>query len=248
MALTVGGCRADRDAAHGAPPRAADHDRPGSRLAGDQEIAGAQARARQLRAAQSEHAVGPLRGRAGRSQVGDVRRAPVAEAGCTKPIASTPMSWPTGRPDSATRRVRPPEPNARMRPLVSSAAIRSPAKRPNERGATAIPPSTFGPSRTMTRGRPRQSIAYNVVACPTTPATSRRDPNRPTPSNAMPEGNVPAGRSAKRLARPRPSTRTTPGVALGSRAKRSPRRNEQPARAERRSSASATYGSPAVAT
>jgi hypothetical protein len=56
------------------------------------------------------------------------------------------------------------------------------------------------------------------VVLPAAPVTSRRRPNRPAVSNAMPFGVSPPGRSAKRRAWPYWSTTSTPGCEPSARA------------------------------
>jgi hypothetical protein len=77
----------------------------------------------------------------------------------TKPTLSTPMSPPAARPESTTILARPPASIATSPPPISSGAITWPAKRPKERGATAMPPSTRGACCATVRTLPRQSIA-----------------------------------------------------------------------------------------
>src|SRR5262249_50499320 len=167
----------------------------------------------------------------------------------TNPRASTPMSPPERSPESATSVTAPVGANAMMRPVTSSAAIRSPPKRPNDFGATTMPPSTCGAPWVTTVVPPRQSIAYTVVALSNSAVTRRRYPKRPTGSNVMPEGNAPGGRSRSRVARPAPVTRTTPGVVSASSANTSSRWNEHFVCGSRRDlGTTAMYGSPPAAT
>jgi hypothetical protein len=73
-----------------------------------------------------------------------------SEPGGTRPTLSTPMSPPAGKRYCETTRVRPRRSKAKIQPLCSSGAMSWQAKRPNVRGATAIPSSTRGPAWRMT--------------------------------------------------------------------------------------------------
>ncbi len=120
----------------------------------------------------------------------------------TNPALSTPMSAPLGKFDWTSVTARPVGAIAKTRPLPSFGAIRSPTNRPNETGATAIPPSTGGSCLAMVVTLPEQPMA-NTIVPPSLPAvTSSRCPKRPTMSKAIPLGWTAAGRLAKRRARP----------------------------------------------
>src|SRR5580693_4118597 len=76
------------------------------------------------------------------------------------------MSPPAGRAGRARVMTCPAGSTAYTRPLVSSAAIRSPPNRPKVAGATVIPPSTAGAPAAMIDTRPSQPMPNTVVRPP----------------------------------------------------------------------------------
>ena len=142
---------------------------------------------------------------------------------------------------------RPAGSTAYTRPLISSAAIRSPPNRPKVAGATVIPPSTAGAPAAMIDTRPSQPMPNTVVRPPDPAVTSSRCPNRPVLSNAIPDKDRPGGRLANRRARPCGLIITTLGRAPGSRAKAMPFPNEHAVPRTASLPASARYGSVPIA-
>jgi len=123
------------------------------------------------------------------------------------------MSPPCGSPELATSTLLPWGVTAKIRPLVSSEAIRSPPKRPNVAGATAIPPSTRGALLVIVVTAPWQSIASTLVLGPWLTVTSSRWPKPPVSSNAIPSSSPGAMMLANRRTRPLALIATTPRPA-----------------------------------
>ena len=117
----------------------------------------------------------PGRRRAGCPEVGEVSGARRLEPGGTKPTLSTPMSPPAGKRYCETTRVRPRRSKAKIRPLCSLGAMSWQAKRPNVRGATAIPPSTRGLAWRMTLERPTLARAALLLCAEASPAELLED-------------------------------------------------------------------------
>ena len=202
MTLPVRGSWAAPDLADGAALPAADGEGDRAALRCDEQVPGLPARAHELQPTERQQAARPGRRRAGCPEVGEVGGAAAIEArrdeadalhadvtpGREAVLRDNPC--PAAAVEGENLAARPP------------GAMSWPAKRPNVRGATAIPPSTRGPAWRMTLERPRQFSAYSVMFSPNRAVTRRRYPNRPTASNAIPERKAPDGRSAKRRARP----------------------------------------------
>ena len=228
----------------GARGRAADVDGPGAAFGGDEQVAGPDPGLRQLRRGQRQDGVVAgvlvaLRETIGKvGGGGSLRHEP---GGLHADVAAG------RRAGCATVATCPAGSTAYTRPLASSAAIRSPPNLPKAAGATVIPPSTAGAPAAMTDSRPSQPMPNTVVRPPDPAVTSSRCPNRPVPSNAIPDSERPGGRLANRRARPCGLIMTTPGRAPGSRAKAVPFPNEHEVPRTASLPASTRYGSVPVA-
>jgi hypothetical protein len=153
----------------------------------------------------------------------------------TKPTLSTPMSPPVARQEAMT---------VRDRPRASISTMSRPTSSGDQLASIAIEGTRRGRDAALHPGCRLCDRADGA------PAVDRKDgggtfdprghqrPKRPTSSNVIPLGNVPAGSPAKGRAWPSESTTTTPGGSpRGRKRRRAEKRSVRPGPRRRRATA-----------